>query len=369
MSQSPNRLHELDSLRALAALGVIGWHYTNHFQASPVAYLMLPFYRHGLLLVDFFFTLSGFVLARAYWTEQRSKTLMHNLRDRVARIYPLHFVTLCAVALMQCYLINHLAGQAFIYAFNDKFDFALNALLLNRTGLERGFSYNAPSWSISTEFVVNVLFFVVIAIPRKAARLGLLALFAISLVVTSKNGLISNEKVLWAVDNDVFRTIVGFLVGVGASVLHTKYLSRVAVKSWIADAVALASIGAFLYYCARGDFSRDWGDLAAALALFPTLILSVIHGNIVKSILNFRPLVYLGTISYSIYLVHFPLQLAVHIAAISIPMKMPYENAFFFIGFLIATVALASLTYWSVELPGKRLLRSKSRAKTMSQLI
>ena len=108
MSRELSRLYELDSLRALAAIGVIGWYYTNHFGASPIPYLMAPFYRHGLLLVDFFFVLSGFVLARVYWNDKRSVTLANNVRDRIARMYPLHFTTLCAVAIMQWTLVNHL---------------------------------------------------------------------------------------------------------------------------------------------------------------------------------------------------------------------------------------------------------------------
>jgi peptidoglycan/LPS O-acetylase OafA/YrhL len=368
MTKSTSRLHELDSLRALAAFGVIGWHYTNHFQASPLAYLMQPFYRHGLLLVDFFFVLSGFVLARAYWTETRSASIGSNLRDRVARIYPLHFVTLCAAALMQWYLFHPLASQPFIYSFNDKFDFAVNALLLNRTGLERGFSFNAPSWSISTEFVVNVIFFVFIGMPKLVARVGLIALFVLSFGIVIKNGLISNATVFGGIDNDIFRTIVGFLAGTFAATINAKVLSRYKLKEPFADAVVLASVCGFLYYCARGDFS-GYRDLAIALTLFPVLILGVIHGWAFKSMLRFAPLVYLGTISYSIYLVHYPLQLAIHVVSIATATKMPYANAFFFVGFMAAVVALASITYWLIELPGKRLLRSRARAYRTSTTV
>ncbi|MEH2612452.1 peptidoglycan/LPS O-acetylase OafA/YrhL [Bradyrhizobium sp. AZCC 1693] len=112
-SREPNRLHELDSLRALAAIGVVGWHYASHFGAAPLPWLMAPFYRHGELLVDFFFVLSGFVLARAYWNDQRSATFANNVRERIARMYPLHFATLCAVAVMQWILVNRLSSPPF----------------------------------------------------------------------------------------------------------------------------------------------------------------------------------------------------------------------------------------------------------------
>ncbi|MBU9330306.1 acyltransferase family protein, partial [Burkholderia multivorans] len=161
------RLHELDSLRGIAAVGVIAWHYTNHFHASPFPRLMAPFYGHGLLLVDFFFVLSGFVLARTYWNDSRSSDFRSNLRDRIARIYPLHVITLCAVALLQWLLTHRLDSPPFVYAANDTRNFVLNLLLLNKSGLERGWSFNAPSWSISAEFIVNLAFLATITARKR----------------------------------------------------------------------------------------------------------------------------------------------------------------------------------------------------------
>ncbi|MCO1384488.1 acyltransferase family protein [Burkholderia multivorans] len=80
--ENKERLHELDSLRGLAALGVVAWHYTNHMKASPLSFIFAPFYKHGLLMVDFFFVLSGYVLARAYWNETRSEQPIRNLGKR-----------------------------------------------------------------------------------------------------------------------------------------------------------------------------------------------------------------------------------------------------------------------------------------------
>jgi peptidoglycan/LPS O-acetylase OafA/YrhL len=238
-----NRLHELDSLRALAAIGVVGWHYTNHFGASPIPYLMAPFYRHGELLVDFFFMLSGFVLARAYWNDQRSATFANNVRERIARMYPLHFATLCAVAVMQWILVNRLSSPPFVYVFNDTYDFVLNLLLLNRTGLESGFSFNGPSWSISTEFVVNILFLAAIALPRRIARAGLFGLFAVSLAVILQNGVIGDA--MFGIRNDIFRTIVGFVCGIALYNVNSRWLSRISLERGVADGLAIVAVSGF----------------------------------------------------------------------------------------------------------------------------
>ena len=356
-SPERDRLPELDSLRALAAIGVVGWHYTNHFGAAPIPYLMAPFYRHGELLVDFFFVLSGFVLARVYWNDQRCVTFANNVRERIARMYPLHFTTLCAVALMQWILVNHLASRPFVYPFNDAYDFALNLLLLNRTGLESGFSFNGPSWSISTEFVVNILFLAVITLPRYTARAALFALFAVSLAVILVNGLIGGAPTL-GVSNDVFRTILGFVCGIALYSVHSHWLSRIDLKRGVADGLAIAAMSGFLYYCAKGQLVAIC-DLVIVITCVPAVIIGAIHGRVVKWFLTLRPLAGLGIISYSIYLVHFPLQLAVHLASVAFLVQMPYDNALFLLGFVVATIALASITYRLIEVPGKRLLRKR----------
>jgi peptidoglycan/LPS O-acetylase OafA/YrhL len=365
MSKNSTRMHELDSLRALAAFGVIGWHYTNHFGASPLPYLMAPFYRHGLLLVDFFFVLSGFVLARTYWSTGRSSDLSSNVRDRIARMYPLHVAMLCVVAVLQWVLVHPLASEPFIYTFNDKRDFALNLLLLNRTGLERGFSYNATSWSVSTEFVVNMLFLATIAAGRRTATVVLGIGFAVALAAVWRNSLISSGTVL-GIDNDIFRTIVCFGIGVALYRLDCHAIRRMNFKNDFYDLMASAAIIGFLYYCARGTFTQH-SDLAIAAICFPALIVGATRGSVVKRVLLLPPLVYLGTISYSIYLVHYPLQLAIHLVSVATGTAMPYANVFFFIAFFVATIALASITYRLIEVPWKELLRTPRRQVRISQ--
>jgi peptidoglycan/LPS O-acetylase OafA/YrhL len=348
------RLHELDSLRGLAAIGVIGWHYTNHFHASPLPHLMAPFYRHGLLLVDFFFVLSGFVLARTYWTDKRSADVAGNLKDRIARLYPLHLATLCVVAVLQWLLMNQLHSEPFVYAFNDGREFVLNLLLLNRTGLERGFSFNAPSWSISTEFIVNVAFLLAITARRVIAAALIAVGFATATAVALRNGLISNATVL-GIDNDVFRAALGFCVG--AALFHLgSAIDRVRIPKMVHDLLALAAIAWLLHYCAGPQVTRHM-DLAMVLTCFPVLIASATRGALVKRLLRLPLLVFLGAISYSIYLVHFPLQLAAHVFEVASKTSIPYGSPYALLGFLLVTIAVSWVTYRTIELPGKTAMK------------
>ena len=99
-SPTSGRILELDALRGIAALGVVFWHYGAHFHAYPLAGLLHPFYNAGFLLVDFFFVLSGYVIARAYWREPRQWNFYRNVWARVARLYPLHLLTLLATIML-----------------------------------------------------------------------------------------------------------------------------------------------------------------------------------------------------------------------------------------------------------------------------
>ncbi|MDN8047553.1 acyltransferase [Burkholderia multivorans] len=348
------RLHELDSLRGLAAIGVIGWHYTNHFHASPFPSLMAPFYRHGLLLVDFFFVLSGFVLARTYWNDGRSSSFVKNVRDRIARLYPLHFATLCFVAVLQWGLVHHFNSPPFIYTFNDKYDFFLNLLLLNKTGLERGWSFNAPSWSISAEFVVNITFLAIISMRKKVSAALLGIWFAISLAIVLRNGLISSATFL-GIDTDIFRASFGFCLGVALFSI-SGFINKIHAPKLIYDAIAAASISCFLYYCTKLQLSSDF-DFMVALVCFPALIISAMHGALVTKALRLPPLAFLGTISYSIYLVHFPLQLALHTVGVATGRELPYASRAVFVAFIVLTLIVSWVTYRIIEMPGKTAMR------------
>ena len=189
-----HRFHELDSLRAIAALGVICWHYVNAFGASPFSTLLAPFFGRGLLMVEFFFVLSGFVLTLAFWQANRQATFTSNVIARIGRLYPLHIVTLLAVACMQWWLVSGLDSKPFVYTFNDAYHFVLNTFLVQATGLQRGWSFNAPSWSISTEFCVNVLFLGLIALPRRFAQMLALIATILGIVYLLANGVINTWR-------------------------------------------------------------------------------------------------------------------------------------------------------------------------------
>ncbi len=138
----PARLHSLDLLRIIGAVGVVVHHWPYFFFSAakgataydvtrlPLAPILSLFYRRGMLFVDLFLCLSGFVF---YWLyAERIHLRRIPLRDfvvlRVSRLYPLHLLTLGWVAVGQV-VFRLLTGTYFVYRHNDVYHFILNLFL------------------------------------------------------------------------------------------------------------------------------------------------------------------------------------------------------------------------------------------------
>ena len=82
-------IRSLDTLRTIAALLVVFVHI-----CVPNSVTQIGFFKHTALAVDFFFVLSGFVIAMNYWEISGFQSVWRYGQSRFARIYPLHFLTL-----------------------------------------------------------------------------------------------------------------------------------------------------------------------------------------------------------------------------------------------------------------------------------
>lgn len=182
----PMRGGALDALRFAAALFVVVFHFGDE---APVALQsMHGFMARGYLATDFFLMLSGFVLALAYGdavTNDRLGPGRFWIR-RFVRVYPTHFITLCALMAMVA-----LAGLVGVQssAGDGRFDWSgipSQVLLLHAFGQGAG-HWNIPSWSISTLLVCYAAFPLLwramqrIDRPAAALALGLIVLVSADL--------------------------------------------------------------------------------------------------------------------------------------------------------------------------------------------
>jgi peptidoglycan/LPS O-acetylase OafA/YrhL len=148
------RIPCLDGLRGLAALAVMLFHFNIFFLPQARLTEIVPFVGRYYLAVDFFFMLSGFVMAHVYGGLLASNWRVHGLqfaRARFARIYPLFAITTLAMAII--FALSHTPL--------DIVSFSVRSLELQPFLLQQwapGLSWDYPSWSISTEAEAYVSF-------------------------------------------------------------------------------------------------------------------------------------------------------------------------------------------------------------------
>jgi peptidoglycan/LPS O-acetylase OafA/YrhL len=154
MAHFIREVNTLTGIRAFACLWVITFHLYKDLVEGTVLY---PFFSAGVNGVSLFFILSGFILSYVYSERFKTPHLFKVSRgfieNRIARIYPLHFVTLLFVALMiflNVFPSDNFTVEAFIQ----------NLFLTQGWGIFdlSSFSYNHVSWSVSVEWFWYLLF-------------------------------------------------------------------------------------------------------------------------------------------------------------------------------------------------------------------
>lgn len=157
----------LDFYRFVAALGVFIFHLK--IIDSGIAPVWNGSYG---LFVDMFFILSGFVISYSYPSDARGlKAYARFMIRRIARIYPLHLLTLLVFVLLIGFGLDRSARST-------PLDFLYNLVLLQAWGVTDHLSFNSPSWSISAEFFCYLIFPLLMLLARKVHPLVLAAIVA-----------------------------------------------------------------------------------------------------------------------------------------------------------------------------------------------
>ncbi len=346
MSAAP-RMPGLDALRGLAALGVLFWHYGAHFGATPLAEGLRPFYAAGLYLVDVFFVLSGFLLGTLYVGQT---TWRGFLLKRVARLFPLHWITLVVVALLQ-YGYFARTGGFFIYQGNDVAHFLMNLGLVQYVGLQTAFSFNGPAWSISVEWLANLVFVALLLVPvfHRSLSVALVCVSAAGLWFL--NGHLIEAGALWGwLDAAVLRGVFGFFVGVClASVPAGKGTGS---KTW--DGLGVLACAGLLAFMSHPDWQRVPGlDFAMVGVLVPVLIGACSRGVALIRLTQWRGLIWLGNVSFSVYLWHFPIQIGFALV-VAYGLQVPYESPWVLVLFIGLCYGVSHMSWVVLEKPAQR---------------
>jgi len=147
----------LDALRIVAAAAVVVLHYMEYAKDNAVAHFVFAHVQHFNLFVDLFFVISGFVIAKQYLERVSGPDdIKRFFWRRMARIYPLHLLTLAFYLAIAAVLQLGLARgeNPARYPLSD---LPAQLLMLHALIGER-LTFNFPSWSLSAEMFCYLLF-------------------------------------------------------------------------------------------------------------------------------------------------------------------------------------------------------------------
>ncbi len=334
------RLQGLDGLRGIAAAGVGLHHIFYHFASWQIAVAPLTavadwLKTSGWTLVDLFFVLSGYVFAHVYLREDvylRDDGLSkpQGFADfwvaRVARLYPLHLVTLLIVALIT---LGNPANTATAF--------------LAHLGMAQAFvspvagTFNQASWSISIEMVCYLIFSLTLLAGRRVliwTSVLLIFIAAEMLWLTGSPGGPWADDVLW-------RGLLGFFLG------QCLWQGR--------DALARIPGGVLvMVFCAgiwlqHGSYSPL---LPLTLLSWPAALLLCLRLRVFAA----RPMQWLGDRSYAIYLVNLPIitgtTALMNVKALNIWQIMAVQ-----LSLALAILLASEASYRWLEKPARRSIR------------
>ena len=295
-------LRALTSVRGIAAWFVVLYHIRFSVAGLPPAWVTI--FGKGYLAVDFFFLLSGFVIWLT-WGERiragRWRAVPAFLQKRVARVWPLHLFMLgCAVALA---LLLAATGRQnpHDYPFAQ---LPLHVLLLQNWGFTSRLTWNAPSWSISTELGAYLLFpLLTLAIDwRRVPILAILAaigglFLGLHLIMAGFGGATLGSDIARF---GLLRCVTEFAAGTAICALWVRWRDSPALPAMISGMTGIA-----LLLCWMARILPETLAIPPAFAAF--LLALALTSDRRGNPLEIAPLHYLGEISYATYLGHFML--------------------------------------------------------------
>lgn len=355
MTSSPDRHYlALDAFRFIAALGIVLHHCAIYGDVMGWK-VHLAAFDNLRLCVDFFFALSGFVLMHVHGGAIKSGgDYLRFLQKRLARIYPLHALMVIAFVL----LATAFAGKPMAQRIAPVLDPAAalpNLALLHSFGVSQTLSLDFPSWSISAEWFVYLLFptlaaFVLWAGPR-GAIVGAIAL-ALALAL-AREALGLRDWTRSTVDFGLLRAVPSFLAGMAVCVIVQRTSRPRIAWPWVY--VAGAALVAFMLLATPASLT---------IAAFPAFIglAALAERSGVSTFLTRAPFPALGNASYSVYMLHALIMLL----AAELLDGTGITGLPGFFALLVATIAvtipLALFTYRFYEAPMRRWLSPRALA-------
>ena len=363
----------LSGLRIVAAVWVVLFHFRPLLEQAVPGFrsALAPLLDCGAQGVDLFFILSGFVLTWNYLDRMGEsfswRSTLHFLWLRLSRVWPVYLVTMHLAALWIIFTLNvgHVPSEAAgsLTAMNYVRQFVLVQLWF--APYFDGTSWDGPAWSISAEWLAYLLFgalvLVIFRIARATRARGLIYLAAAAslppVVLLMATGLFYTP---WSW---LPRIIMQFTAGalVCAAVRKLQPSDRARTGAGIASLLLAATIIGILYWLDANPIPTIYDSAGLVDVLFVPLVLTLAIGaGTLPALLSLRPVVYLGHVSFSLYMVHELVHTTWNWMVLQFELRLGSDLAGKAVLLALFAVALvgAVLLYHFVEEPARKWMRS-----------
>ncbi len=377
MNQVPAQLETkshyeiLDGLRGVAAILVVTFHI---FEAYANGNRFTQMINHGYLAVDFFFLLSGFVVAYAYDDRWGKMTQWDFYKRRLIRLQPMVIMgTLIGAALFYFQggtvfpLINETPVWKMLLVMLVGFTMIPLTPGLDIRGWQEMHPLNGPAWSLFFEYIANILYALIFRKFSKTLLSIFVVIFALILIHYTVMGSQGDVIGGWSVDKTQLN--IGFtrlLYPFFAGMLLCRIGKLIHIK-W-AFAVCSMMIVIILFMPRIGGPEHLWMnglyESFCIIILFP-LIVSIGAGGKITSRAGIKVCKFFGDISYPIYITHYPL--IYFYTAWVIQNKVPMAYGIWVgLGLLIVAITIAYACLKLYDEPVREWLRKRYLVKKAS---
>jgi peptidoglycan/LPS O-acetylase OafA/YrhL len=293
----------LDGMRGSAAILVVLF----HIMGMPIAWSdQGQLLHHAALAVDFFFALSGFVVAYAYDDRWATMSTRQFIAIRLVRLHPL--VLLGAVLGLISFLADPFAAnQKAVPLATVLADFALACLLLPHPELPNRWtdthSINSPAWSLLQEYIGNLVY--ALALRRLGTRLlGIVVTLAgLGLVVMALTQNSIDQGSDWG-SMPLGSVRMGFSFTLGLWLYRVRDRFPRFRLGWLAASAILVVLFALPLVPKSIPHGNGAYEAVLVVLVFPLLILSGAHSDIGRAEMSLCKLA--GRLSYPVYILHYP---------------------------------------------------------------
>ena len=360
-------LPAITGLRAFTATNIVFFHFWNPKWFGPLSPLM----DNGYVGVNFFFLLSGFILAYNYAERQATGQFssVQFWRTRVSRLYPVYLL-----GLLISIPILEIEWRVRTHA-NFFLGISLTAIMQQGWSPKLATFWNTPAWTLACEVTFYMLFPLLLAIkwPRTVRNLllVLLVLWLASMVLpliymwlrpdgAAPITRMSNSYWLRAVKLTPLPHLPTFMFGIALSHFNDRMKFSNRTRFWL----ALAGVAALLTVLMQGSkmpYLLMHNGLISPI--FAVTLLGLAGRHPITRALGLPLLVAIGEASYCLYIMHFNLWRWLHVSGILVKLHLIRFDPW--VSYFILEIT-AFIAYRLIERPSRNWLQRVLPARTKS---